>query len=698
VKPISGTSEHRYIASTMTPNAPDTVASAPDVQRHLDDDFVEWVGSLLHKYHVPGMSVAVVDDATVESAGYGLAQPPDVPATADTLYRMASTSKAHTAAIMGLILQDDKRNAMQRQHSSENEKITWSTPIKKILGDDLDLGNEYITQHVTLEDALSHRSSLSGHDFNYGPWLGTNYKDLTRSLRHLGPVYVPFRSKWQYCNAMFSVVGQVMEKLEGKCFDEIARERLWGPLGMHNAFLGLDSTAPACQEIRTKMQILARGYYWAKESNSKGLPEQNGGSGKGHYVCEGYDDLRLVGPAGDVVSSVNDYSKWVSALLKASSPTEQKVDAKGDEGVVVSQELWTELTTPRTIVLPSMNFFPDVNPSLDYANISPELYALGWAVGSNYMYAGQIIVHHSGGMPGFGTHVFLLPKHKFGVVIAANTQMEGNKLAEQVGRELIGRKIGIGKDERRREGNFAPKQEGSVSNMSSTNKNKEDTAEATATSIIGAPERASDVRQMSRSAIPEHFDAQSMCGMYSHGAYGQLEVNAAPISASLSSKDATLLDARIIRETSDQEQEVSGNVSDFVMHATFQGARTWKTSVLLHPPPLVAESVQTDKHKFLTLEKLWARGSLTYDSIPDLPKGHGREDDEIYPFKQEALLQSLHIIPCGACLEHISNGKKRLGMILANTESTEAAMRQGDTKNMPLEDWQMKMVWFDKVE
>lgn len=289
----------------MTSDAPDTVASAPDVKRRLDDDFVEWVRSLMHKYHVPGMSVAVVDDGRVESAGYGLAQLPDVPATADTLYRMASTSKAQTAATMGLILKDDKSNAMPRQHSSKHsEKITWSTPIKKILGDDFDLGDEYITQHVTLEDALSNRSSLSGHDFNYGPWLGTNYKDLTRSLRHLGPVYVPFRSRFQYCNAMFGVAGQVMEKLEDKQLDEIARERLWGPLGMHNTFLGLSSTAPACKNIQTKTQTLARGYYWVQESNSKDLPKQEDGSGKGHYLCDGYDDVGLVGPAGDIVSSV----------------------------------------------------------------------------------------------------------------------------------------------------------------------------------------------------------------------------------------------------------------------------------------------------------------------------------------------------------------------------------------------------------
>lgn len=396
------------------------------------------------------------------------------------------------------------------------------------------------------------------------------------------------------------------------------------------------------------------------------------------------------------MSSVNDYSKWVSALLQASYLPRQEGDAKANENVVLSHELWTDLTTPRTIMHPSTNFFPDVNPSPDYPNISPELYALGWVVGTNYMYPGETILHHSGCIPGFGAHVFLLPKHKFGVVVAANTQMGGNKLAEQVGRELIGKKIGVVKDERRCEGKFAPKKEDSASDLELTGKNREGAVEVAAPSITAAPQRTSDIREGSWSAMPEHFDAQSMCGMYTHGAYGQIEVSVAPSSASLRSKDATLHDARIIR--SDQNYEPSGCDSDFVMHAVLQGVRTWKTSILLHPPPHAAKSVQTDDRTFLTLEKLWQHGSLTHDYVPRLPAGHGKVDDAKCPFKQEALLQTMQTIPCGACFEHLSNGKKRLGMVLANTEFTEATTREEDVKDLPLEDWQMKMVWFDKIE
>lgn len=41
--------------------------------------------------------------------------------------------------------------------------------------------------------------------------------------------------------------------------------------------------------------------------------------------------------------------------------------------------------------------------------------------------------------------------------------------------------------------------------------------------------------------------------------------------------------------------------------------------------------------------------------------------------------------------------KIRLGMILANSESMEATMRQRNEKDLPRADWQKKAVWSDMV-
>ena len=174
----------------MATSCSNTQTPRSDPHDNFDDDFRRWVQNLLDRYHVPGVSVAVIDNGKTESAGYGLARLPDELATADTLYYMASTSKANGAATMGLILKYNKSNKIPSPDPcNSRKKLNWSTPIKEILGDDFDLGDEYITQHVTIEDALSNRSSLSGHDLNFGPWLENESEHFIRSLRYLAPLY-----------------------------------------------------------------------------------------------------------------------------------------------------------------------------------------------------------------------------------------------------------------------------------------------------------------------------------------------------------------------------------------------------------------------------------------------------------------------------------------------------------------------------
>lgn len=64
-----------------------------------------------------------------------------------------------TAAAVGKIIHDG---------DTQLQKIEWTTPIAEVLSGDFVLSNEYATSHITLEDALSHRSGLPGHDASYG--------------------------------------------------------------------------------------------------------------------------------------------------------------------------------------------------------------------------------------------------------------------------------------------------------------------------------------------------------------------------------------------------------------------------------------------------------------------------------------------------------------------------------------------------
>jgi len=114
--------------------------------------------------------------------------------------------------------------------------IEWDTPISDLIRDDFVLENDYATNHITIEDALSHRSGMPRHDLSYGGHIdGRKFtpKDLVRSLRHL-PLTAEPRTHFQYCNLMYVVVSHVIETLSGKWLGDFLKERIWAPLNMHS--------------------------------------------------------------------------------------------------------------------------------------------------------------------------------------------------------------------------------------------------------------------------------------------------------------------------------------------------------------------------------------------------------------------------------------------------------------------------------
>jgi CubicO group peptidase (beta-lactamase class C family) len=121
--------------------------------------------------------------------------------------------------------------------SSNYSGLAWDTPISSLIRDDFVLPDPYFTEHITIEDALSHRTGMPRHDFSYG---GTNengekrgLRDLVRSLRHL-PLTAPLRTKFQYCNMMYVTVSYVIETLTGVWLGDFLKDNIWEPLGMNS--------------------------------------------------------------------------------------------------------------------------------------------------------------------------------------------------------------------------------------------------------------------------------------------------------------------------------------------------------------------------------------------------------------------------------------------------------------------------------
>jgi CubicO group peptidase (beta-lactamase class C family) len=247
--------------------------------------------------------------------------------------------------------------------------------MAKIIPDDFVLDDEYLTTHVTIRDALSHRTGLSGHGVALGAAVGT-LKQNTRNMRHLFTAH-EIRTTWDYCNHMFIAVSHAIEVLSSQTLGTFWKEKIWNPLGMKQTFY---SFAEAHDYVRkNKDVVLSKGYRWDYETEET--------------VVVPYWDDSGVGGAGCIVSNVTDYAKWIQSFINQSGP----LSAAG----------YSTVTSP-LIAMPS-EWNTRVTGSL--------FYGMGWMIG---VYRGERIIYHPGGTDSFVANMVYLPDRKWGVVGMVN--------------------------------------------------------------------------------------------------------------------------------------------------------------------------------------------------------------------------------------------------------------------------------------
>lgn len=99
-------------------------------------------------WDIPGVSIGIVHDGKLIFAGnYGvLEEGKNTQPNKDTLYAIASNSKAFTSAIIGMLVQEGK--------------LDWNDKIRKYLPY-FELYDPWLSNEVTVRDILSHRVGLA---------------------------------------------------------------------------------------------------------------------------------------------------------------------------------------------------------------------------------------------------------------------------------------------------------------------------------------------------------------------------------------------------------------------------------------------------------------------------------------------------------------------------------------------------------
>ncbi|WP_080059001.1 serine hydrolase [Spirosoma aerolatum] len=336
-------------------------AQKPISSRQLQD-FDGYVEAARKQWQVPGMAITVVkDNKVIFKKGYGVRElgKPE-PVDTQTLFACASTTKAMTVTLLGILVDEGK--------------LAWNDPVSKYLPE-LQLYDPYVTRELRVRDLLIHDTGIGSTDFMTGA-MSIPANEMFLRMRLVKPSY-SFRAGFAYQNTFYSAAGRIIERIAGKNWAEFLKERVFNPLGMTR-------TAPKRSYIKDDNQT------------------------RPHYAIN--DTIRVIdygadseiGSAGAVWSSADDISKWVNCMLDSS---------KYRGGRLLKPETWTEMFTPQT-------FFPeDEYPTMSVLKPNWRTYGLGWY---QHDYKGHKVNFHTGSLAGLTAIIGQVPDEKLGVYIFGN--------------------------------------------------------------------------------------------------------------------------------------------------------------------------------------------------------------------------------------------------------------------------------------
>lgn len=325
------------------------------------EEFTTFVHQMLKEWQVQGTAIAIVKDGQVIfQQGFGKRDTKhDLDVTPQTLFPIASCSKAFTTASLAIL--------------ADEGRLDWDTPIRTYIPT-FRLADPFASERLTARDLVSHRSGLPRHDL---AWYNStaSRKELFERLPYLEPTK-DFRTLWQYQNLMYMAAGYLIEQITGQTWEKFVRVRIFEPLGMRQSNFSI---------VETSEQA---GNFSHPYKESKGEVNE-----MAFYGAQG-----AIGPAGAIVSNIEELSNWLQLHLNKGLHNDQRI---------LSESQVTQLHSPQ-MVIPGVDNYPE-RPFASYA--------LGWFV---QPYRGYSMIHHGGNIDGFSSLVSLFPGQNIGIAVLTN--------------------------------------------------------------------------------------------------------------------------------------------------------------------------------------------------------------------------------------------------------------------------------------
>lgn len=324
----------------------------------------KYFAQMTNDWDIPSVAIGIVKDGELVFTGtYGVLEEgkTDKP-DGNTLYGIASNSKAFTSAIIAMLVQEGK--------------LKWDDKVQDYLPY-FQVYDPWVSQNVTIRDLLSHRVGLGTFSGDV-IWYKSDFtaEEIVRKAEFI-PQAFDFRSGYGYSNVMYIAAGEVIRAVTGKSWNENVKKMIFEPLGMERS-----ATSPK--------QLNDLGNFVTPHARENEI-----------NIPIGWVDWEEVGALGGVISSVNDLSKWMIFNLNHGINGNDTIISKANRNL-----MWT----------PHSNFVVDHTSKNDF-NRHFSAYGLGWGLSD---YHGRLRVSHTGAIDGMITALTLIPDENLGVVVLTN--------------------------------------------------------------------------------------------------------------------------------------------------------------------------------------------------------------------------------------------------------------------------------------
>ncbi|MEQ6335181.1 serine hydrolase domain-containing protein [Sphingobium sp. MK2] len=297
------------------------------------------------------------------------------PVTPESLFRIASMTKAFTALAILKLREEGKLGLDDLAETHVPEMRGWTYPTKD-------------SPRIRVRDLLTHSAGLVDDN----PWGDRQTPlpeaDFTRMLQTGVPFSTAPGTRYEYSNFGYALLGRVIANVSGQPYRRYVEGHLLAPLGM---------TSSGYQVGEWPVEQRAIGYRWEE----------------GRWSVEPTMADGAFGAMGGLQTSANDYARWVAFLLSA-WPARDDAEA----GPVTRASV--------RMLAQGSNFMGVAQRNgASGATACRQAAAYGFAMRVAQDCDLGLTLAHGGGYPGYGSHVMLMPDYGVGIFVFTNRTYNG---------------------------------------------------------------------------------------------------------------------------------------------------------------------------------------------------------------------------------------------------------------------------------